>query len=77
MSEKDILNKELDISKGNIAIYQSEDGEIQINAKIEDESIWLTQQMMVDLFQSSKQNISDHIINVFKGFCRIYNRKKV
>jgi prophage maintenance system killer protein len=66
MNEQDIMGKEFtDTPKGNIAIYQSEDGEICINAKIEDESIWLTQQMMVDLFQSSKANINEHISNIF------------
>lgn len=66
MDELETNNELAEIQKGNIAIYQSEDGEVRINTKIEDDSIWLTQQMMVDLFQSSKQNISDHIINVFK-----------
>lgn len=64
MSEKDILNKELYISKGNIAIYQSEDGEIQINAKIEDESIWLTQQQLSELFRTDRSVLSKHIRNI-------------
>ncbi len=37
--------------KGQLTIYKSEDGNIKLDAKLEDESIWLTQQMMVDLFQ--------------------------
>ncbi|MDR1235374.1 MAG: virulence RhuM family protein [Holosporaceae bacterium] len=65
--EKDMTKIEKEGSPlSNIAIYQSEDGEIRINAKIEDETIWLTQQMMVELFQSSKANINEHISNVFK-----------
>jgi death-on-curing family protein len=54
-----------EMQTGNIVIYQSEDGDICINARIEDETIWLTQQMMVDLFQSSKANINEHISNIF------------
>ncbi|MDR0753560.1 MAG: virulence RhuM family protein, partial [Holosporaceae bacterium] len=49
----------------NIVIYQSEDGDVRINVRIENETIWLTQQMMVDLFQSSKANINEHISNIF------------
>jgi death-on-curing family protein len=56
------MNKET--QAGNIVIYQSEDGDVRINAKIENETIWLTQQMMIELFQSSKANISEHIANV-------------
>ena len=53
------------MNTGNIAIYQNEDGTIKLNAKLEEETIWLTQQQMVDLFQSSKTNISEHISNIF------------
>jgi prophage maintenance system killer protein/prophage antirepressor-like protein len=54
----------LDTNK--IAIYQSEDGTIQLNAKVEDESIWLTQAQIVELFQSSKSNINEHISQILK-----------
>jgi hypothetical protein len=54
------------IQTENIVIYQSDDGDVRINARIEDETVWLTQQMMVDLFQSSKANINEHISNIFK-----------
>ena len=46
-------------------IYQTEDGRIKIDVRFEDESVWLTQQMMADLFQTSKQNISYHIKSIF------------
>lgn len=49
-----------------IVIYQSEILSSQIEVRIEDETVWLTQLQMVDLFQSTKQNISLHINNVFK-----------
>lgn len=49
-----------------IVIYQSEMLSSFIEVRIEDETVWLTQLQMVDLFQSTKQNISLHINNVFK-----------
>ena len=47
-------------------IYQTEDGRIKIDVRFEDESVWLTQQMMADLFQTSKQNVSHHIKSIFE-----------
>ncbi len=47
-------------------IYQTEDGRIKIDVRFEDESVWLTQQMMADLFQTSKQNVSYHIKSIFE-----------
>ena len=49
----------------DILIYQPEDGKTRIDVRLEDETVWLTQGQMVDLFQSSKQNISLHIRNIF------------
>lgn len=49
-----------------IVIYQSEMLSSHMEVRIEDETVWLTQLQMVDLFQSTKQNISLHINNVFK-----------
>ncbi|RTY91116.1 DNA-binding protein [Flavobacterium sp. RSP46] len=49
-----------------IVIYQAEMLSSHIEVRIEDETVWLTQLQMVDLFQSTKQNISLHINNVFK-----------
>ncbi len=54
------------MDKGQLIIYKSEDGSIKLTTRFEDDSIWLTQQMIVDLFQSSKANISEHIKNIFK-----------
>ena len=47
--------------ESNIAIYQSEDGSINIKARLDDETIWLTQAQIAELFGSSKSNISEHI----------------
>jgi prophage maintenance system killer protein len=49
-----------------IAIYQTPDGQISIEVTINHDTVWLTQSQMADLFQSTKQNISLHINNVFK-----------
>lgn len=48
-----------------ILIYTREDGTPAINVRLEDETIWVTQAQLVELFQSSKANISEHISNVF------------
>lgn len=47
-------------------LYQSEDGKIKINVRLEDNTVWLTQADMVELFQSSKSNISEHIKHIFE-----------
>ncbi len=48
-----------------IVLYQSEDGVTKIEVTMEDETVWLTQAQMVELFQSSKSNISEHIKHIF------------
>jgi len=49
-----------------IIIYQTEDGRAKIDVRLEDETVWLTQAQIAELFQTSKQNISLHISNAFK-----------
>lgn len=49
-----------------IVIYQSEDGQTQVDVRLENETVWLTQAQMVELFQTTKQNVSLHVGNVFK-----------
>jgi len=48
-----------------VVIYQSEDGITHIDVKIADETAWLTQQQLVDLYQTSKSNVSEHIKHIF------------
>ncbi len=50
----------------DIIMYRSEDGTIKIDVRMEDETVWLSQAQMVELFQTTKQNISLHISNCFK-----------
>jgi hypothetical protein len=52
--------------KGEILIYSSDDGITKIDVKLEDETVWLTQQQMADLYHTSKSNVSEHITNIFK-----------
>ncbi len=52
--------------KNEIILYHSKDQSTHLEVRIEDDSVWLTQGQMVELFQSSKQNISLHINNIFK-----------
>lgn len=49
-----------------IIIYQNNDGNIKIDVRLEDETVWLSQAQIGDLFQKSKATISEHIKNVFE-----------
>lgn len=51
---------------GEIIIYQTEDGLTKIDVTMQDETVWLSQAKMSRLFQTTKQNISLHINNIFK-----------
>lgn len=61
MVKKDDENKK----QSNFLIYTSKDGKVNIDVLIQDETVWLTQSQMADLFDTTKQNISLHIKNVF------------
>ncbi len=52
-------------NKGEIVIYQTIDGQTAIDTRLEQDTVWLTQKQMVELFQTTKQNISLHIKNCF------------
>lgn len=53
------------MENSEIIIYQSEDGKTKVEVRLEGETVWLTQGQMVDLFQTTKQNISLHIKNIY------------
>lgn len=53
-------------SKGDIVIYQTKDGLTKIDVRFEDETVWLTQAQLVELYHSSKSNISEHIKHIFE-----------
>ena len=49
----------------NIILFKTDDGQIKLDVKFEDETVWLTQAQMVELYQSSKANVSEHIKHIF------------
>lgn len=49
-----------------IIIYQSDDGKTQLDVKLENETVWLTQAQMAELFQKDRTVIGRHIRNIFK-----------
>lgn len=55
----------MDNTNGDIIIYQTDDGLTKIDVKVENETVWLSQQQMAELFDTTKQNISLHIKNIF------------
>jgi len=48
-----------------MVLYQNDDGTIRLETRLENETLWLTQQQMAELFQSSKQNISHHVRSIY------------
>ncbi len=52
--------------ENEIIIYQTQDGQTKIDVRIDNETVWLTQNQMAELFQTTKQNISLHIKNIFE-----------
>lgn len=59
-------DKIIDESNGDIIIYQTENGLTKINVKIENETVWLSQQQMAELFSTSRTNIIEHINNIYE-----------
>ena len=51
---------------GEILIYQTDDGQTNIEVKIEDDTVWLTQQQMSELFQTSRTNVVEHIKHIYE-----------
>ncbi len=60
MSEERVEN-----TQGEVIIYQTDEGDTKIDVRFVDETVWLTQAQLVELFQSSKANISEHIKNIY------------
>lgn len=51
---------------GEIIIYQSEDGKIRLDVRLEDKTVWLTQEQIALLFSKGRTTITEHISNIFK-----------
>lgn len=52
-------------AEGQFLVYQAEDGKLKIDVRFEGETVWLTQQQLAELFQTTKQNVSLHTQNIF------------
>lgn len=52
-------------NQGEIVIYQNDDGNTKIDVRFVDETVWLTQAQLCELYQTSKSNVSEHIKNIF------------
>jgi len=52
-------------NRSEIILYQTEDGQTKIEVRLEDETVWLTQAVIAELFQSSPQNITLHLKNIY------------
>ncbi len=55
-----------DNQNSQIVIYKDQNGKIKIDVRFEDETVWLTQNAMAELFKTTKQNVGQHIKNIFK-----------
>ncbi|MDW7669671.1 MAG: RhuM family protein, partial [Bacillota bacterium] len=53
-------------SKNDILIYQTEDGKTKIDVKIENETVWMTQKSIAELYQTTTQNITQHIKSIYR-----------
>ena len=54
------------MDNSQIIIYQTENGQTKIDVKLENETVWLTQKLMAELFQTTPQNITIHLKNIFE-----------
>lgn len=54
------------MNNSEILIYQNQDGNIKIDVRLDEDTVWLTQVQLCELFQKSKATISEHIKNVFE-----------
>jgi hypothetical protein len=59
------MTNELTAPKGEILLYQTDDGEIKLECRLENETLWLTQKLMAELFQVKPQNITMHLKNIY------------
>ncbi|QTA84530.1 virulence RhuM family protein [Desulfonema magnum] len=66
MDNKDIIISEKQATSSEILLYQTEDGKSKIEVRLEEETVWLSQKMLAELFQVTVPTISEHIGNIFK-----------
>lgn len=60
------MANEIEQNNGEIIIYQSEDGKIRLDVRLENNSVWLSQEQIALLFSKGRTTITEHISNIFK-----------
>jgi hypothetical protein len=60
------MSDEIEKNNGEIIIYQSEDGKIKLDVRLENKTVWLTQEQIAMLFSKGRTTITEHISNIFK-----------
>ena len=63
-SEKVYIFASMD-KENKLILYKDEEGRVSLNTRFADEDVWLTQAQLVEIYQSSKSNISEHLTNIF------------
>ena len=58
--------KEQKLNTGSIVIYEAKDGNLKVNVKFKDETVWLTQKQIAELFNIDRTVITKHVNNIFK-----------
>jgi hypothetical protein len=48
-----------------LILYKDDEGQVNVNVRFADEDVWLTQAQLVEIYQSSKSNVSEHLTNIF------------
>jgi hypothetical protein len=57
---------EFENNSSGLVLYETKDGRTRLEVRLENETVWLSQSQMVELFHTTKQNISLHIVNIFE-----------
>ena len=60
------MASEIQKNNGEIIIYQSEDGKIRLDVRLEEKTVWLTQEQIAQLYGKGRSTITEHISNIFK-----------
>lgn len=79
-----MARQDINSEQGEVVIYQTDDGDTKIDVRFVDETVWLTQQQMAELFQSSRTNIVEHIQHIYeedeldeKSTCRNFRQVRM
>ena len=60
------MSEEQDTNRGEVIVYETADGAIRVDVRLERETVWLTQQQMAELFGRERSVVTKHLRNVFK-----------